>query len=103
MVNDMTILYGIIVFFVMVGTFVPYFNESFDTDYSEYNPQALEDGFDPDDTDSSVSAFRVISSVVSMFFWSFEVPAWINAIIFMPLRIMLLIIVARNIWIGGGS
>jgi len=52
----------------------------------------------------NVSLKSVIWSVVKMFFWTFgSIPTWLDLIVFLPLRIILALIIARNIWIGGGS
>lgn len=104
MVNDMTIMYGIIVFFVIIGVLAPFLNASFDTDIPETSASSLYEDIDENDVTSTVSTFRVITSVFSMFFWTFgSLPLFIDAVIFTPLRIILAVIIARNIWIGGGG
>ena len=102
--NDITVMYGIIIFFVLIGVIAPYLNAEFNSELAELDPTILESGIDPDDARSTVGAFNVIGSVFAMFFWTFGIiPVWFDLIIFLPLRITLALIVARNIWIGGGG
>jgi hypothetical protein len=52
----------------------------------------------------SPNFWDILVSVFKMFFWTFGDIHWIiDAIIFIPLRIILALTVARNIWIGGGG
>lgn len=103
MVNDMTIIYGFITFFVLIGIITPYINEEFDTSYPINDASQLEN-LDTKEATSSISAFKVIGSVISMFFWTFgNLPTWLDLALFLPLRVVFYLIIARNIWIGGGS
>jgi hypothetical protein len=103
MVNDMTILGGFVVFFLIVGLALPFLNAEFNQSDSEVNPSYVSDNQNPDDL-SSISAWSVIKSVFLMFFWTFgSLPLTIELLIFEPIRIIGYVIVARNIWIGGGG
>ena len=104
MANDMSIAYGIILFFFLVGAITPFMNASFtDLDIPENQPTGIIGDIDEDDL-TSTKAYKVIKSLFKIFFWSFgALPTWIEWIIFIPLRILLVLIIARNIWIGGGG
>jgi hypothetical protein len=53
---------------------------------------------------TSTSIWSVIGSAFGMLIWSFGgIPIWLDATLFMALRITLVLIIARNIWIGGGG
>ena len=96
MANDMTIIFGIILLFVAIGVISPYINAEFGSDMIE-NGDVL-------DADDSVNGTDVMLSVAGMFFWTFgTIPAWLDGLLFVPLRILLYLIIARNIWIGGGA
>ena len=103
-VNDMTIIFGIITFFVFIGVVTPFINADLNTNLPEFNPEQLTSNIDTEQARSSISAFRVIGSVLSMFFFTFgEIPLFLDIAIFVPLRLLLVLIVARNVWIGGGA
>lgn len=96
---------GIISVFVIVGIALPFVNESFEgTQEFNANTQGLQDQIGQDVNDvSSISIFTVLLSVLSMFFWSFgALPFWLDGF-FVILRIILVITIARNVWIGGGG
>jgi hypothetical protein len=134
-VNDITIIGGIIMFFIAVGTLLPFIQMEFTTSTS--NPgngfhngsniinqsnidvlgrnatyhssgigwwESIGLGFVSNALYDSTSFVSVLFSIVSMFFWTFgNIPFWIDMIVFMPMRIMLLFIIIRNIWPGGGA
>ena len=100
MVNDMTILGGIVLVFVLIGFMTPFINDEFGGSAPENNINDVTDGIEPDD----VSAWDVIVSIFKMFFWTFgSIPSWLDAILFIPMRIVLVVLIARNIWVGGGA
>ena len=104
MVNDITIIFGIIVFFVSIGIIAPFLNAEFNSSIPQFSTTALTDDIDEGEIKSDINAFKVFASVFSMFFWTFgEIPAFVDALIFIPLRLILALIIARNIWIGGGG
>ena len=52
---------------------------------------------------SQLSVWKIIGSMFTSIFWTFGVADWINLFILLPLRLLLLLLIARNIWIGGGG
>ena len=103
--NDMFIAFGIIAFFIAFGTVLPYIQQDFGQDTTDNNvaPFVNELTGKVDDT-TTVNAFQIFLSVIKMFFWTFGgLPALVDAIIFMPLRIIMFMIIGRNVWIGGGG
>lgn len=103
MVNDMTILGGFVIFLILVGVAVPFMNAEFNQSDAEVNVGLVHDSQDPSDM-TSISAWKVFKSVIAMFFWTFgSLPFIIDLLIFEPIRIIAYLIIARNIWIGGGG
>lgn len=101
--NDVGIIFGISIVFVLIGFVTPLLATEFGETATGPNVNSLTDGVTESDAVSSVNAFKIIGSIVTMFFWNFfGFPVWLN-IIFIPVRIALAFIVARNIWIGGGG
>lgn len=105
MVNDISILTGIIVVFVVIGGFLPYLNESFNVSGNTPNVEDLESNVAEDaENVETFNAFSVLLSILKMFFWTFgAVPFWLDLFFFTPIRLIFVAIVARNIWIGGGA
>jgi hypothetical protein len=142
--NDITIIYGILLFLMLVGFCLPYIQEVFTTTMtSTVNGTALEGdlitvypancsdyyaqfaysygltppideptarawGLPPctpgENVYGKVSIWSAIMSMLGMLVWSFGgLPFWIDLLIFMPLRIVVILLIARNVWIGGGG
>ncbi|KKN07612.1 hypothetical protein LCGC14_1065190 [marine sediment metagenome] len=103
-VNDISIATGIILVFVLLGVLLPFVNDAFDVEGSDINTQSLETNVGEEiENINSIGAFTVLLSVLKMFFWTFgDLPFWLDAI-FLVFRIMLALIIARNVWIGGGG
>lgn len=103
--NDVGIIIGIVSIFLAVGIALPYVNQAFDGDQSinaDIDGLSTQAGQDVENV-SSINAFTVLLSMLSMFFWTFgSLPFWLDAF-FIILRLTLVITIARNIWIGGGS
>lgn len=102
--NDVTIIAGILCIFVVTGIFLPYINEGFDQDVTTYNIEGIQDDIGQEaESVSKVGTFDIVISVVNMFYYSWgAMPFWLEAIFFI-LRIVLILTIARNIWIGGGG
>lgn len=126
MVNDISIIIGIVAVFILVGSFLPAVNDAFgispeDTACFKVTQLESELGNATIDLDSkenwwtefvepinpipkgSLTIFDVMFSIIKMFFWTCgALPVWLD-IVFLIVRIALIIIIARNIWIGGGG
>ena len=102
MVNDVTIIAGLALTFVLIGWALPYINSdlgvtdsTMDIDTSDISSGG--------GVDEEPGIWDVISSIGSMFVWSFgALPIWLDYI-FIILRALFWFTVARNIWVGGGG
>lgn len=115
MANDISIITGIIVIFIIVGTFLPVLNVGFgvtDTSISDVDDLASSLGNATKSmgdksgliaTVGSLSIFDVIKSIAKVFIWIFPTGIIIIDLIFIVLKIILIITIARNLWVGGGS
>lgn len=102
MANDIQIIAVISGIFIFLGVLLPFIQADFNTLETGHDPASLTDDINTDDLDS-VSPFKVFFSVVSMFFWTFgALPFWLD-MVFVVLRLVLILAIARNIWIGGGG
>jgi len=103
--NDMIIIGSIALLFIMVGAILPLMVEDSDIVVKK-NITAIEDDLiqNAENIGSDVSAWKVFKTVSTMFFWEFSyLGFWLNAVLFLPLRIVFWLTIARNIWIGGGG
>jgi len=105
MANDMTIIFGIMAFFIGLGAIIPYINAEYGSSYSEYDADSLTGAMvsEQDSVGSVISGWKVLGSILSMFFWSFAGISIILNIVLIPVRIIFWVTIIRNIWIGGGS
>ncbi len=71
MTNDMTIIFGIMTFFIGLGIIIPFINAEYNSDYTEYDVDGLTGQVigEQDSIGSVLSGWKVFGSVLSMFFW----------------------------------
>ena len=103
--SDMTVLYGIIILFFVMGIVTPFINDDFGTGTSSPDVEGFGDSMLEEASGAtSTSIWEILLSVLSMFFWTFgAIPTVIDLVVLMPVRIIGILIIARNIWIGGGG
>jgi len=107
--NDVGIIAGIVIVFMMIGASLPFINESFSEAYpvntTSNDYDAIYEAEDPDNLNvatGTISMFSVVISIFSMFFWTFgALPIWLD-LFFVFLRILLALLVYRLIRSGGG-
>lgn len=119
--NDITIAGSIMFILIIIGVMLPFVQAEFNqpvtnNDVSGLSSQIGDDIRNVRDNETvtgilgtfntgakTISFFDVFFSVVGMFFWTFgALPFWID-IFFVFIRIILALIIARNVWIGGGG
>lgn len=125
--NDVSIIGGIIIFFLAVGVCLPYVQSAFGDPVTNVGVQDLMDDTtvtsSNNDTictpifiggamitkcvsvesDQEVSGWDVLSSVGKMFFWTFgSIPLFIDLLVFLPIRILLGFLIWRAFRSGGG-
>ena len=105
--NDMFILWIIIMIFVLTATFTPFVRDSLlgvggDFDADSTLNQAQQDAVDV----STFNAFKIMVTILKLGFFNIGntllLPFWLS-IFFQVLSTVFIFIIARNLWIGGGS
>lgn len=106
------------VFFILVGAVLPFVNSTFQQtetfqDFGNFTGNVTDSAKELSDKTieptwlnpvGSLNALSVLASILKMFFWTFgDLPFWIDIVLFIPLRLIFVAIIARNIWIGGGG
>lgn len=105
MANDMTIVFGILAFFIGLGVIIPYVNAEYGSAYTEYDVNGLTTGITEESgsVGNVLTGWKVLWSVATMFFWSLAgISLWLNLAL-LPVRIIFWLTIARNIWVGGGG
>lgn len=102
--NDMTLIFPILFLFIILGIILPFVNQSFNTTSGVQNVNKLSS-----DTNSqvvsttSIGTFTILLSIGKMFLWTFgDINTIIDGIFFVPLRLMLALLLYRQIRSGAG-
>lgn len=105
--NDITIVAVIV--FILLGTavIIPFINSAFNQNIDNFDRDNFEGNVKSDaENVSSFNAFQVLLTLLKLAFFDFGnslgLPFWLDAI-YTGLAIILILAVARNIWIGGGG
>lgn len=101
--NDSILIWFILILFIAIGGLLPFVQDSFGvtTDTHKLN-------INPNDVNQlptnplSILTGKVLLSIASMFFWTFQIPWWLELVFFEPIRILLYILVYRLVRSGGG-
>lgn len=102
MANDITIIGTILGYFIILAVILPFVTDAFGVTTTENNVDGLTVGVSEDDF-GATNAFGFMQSLFAVFFWGFgTLPLAIN-IFHLILKIILLLVIARNVWIGGGG
>ena len=107
--TDVGIIAGIVIIFMMIGTALPYINDSlsdaYPTNSTSNNYNSIYEAENPSNLNvatGTISMFSIVVSVFSMFFWTFgALPMWLD-LFFVFLRLMLALLVYRLIRSGSG-
>lgn len=103
--TDVTIMWFIIVFLLGLGFVLPFIQQAFSTSSTSYSTTDIRNTGLDDETDyTSISSVNVLSSIGKMFSWNFNtiIPTWLEVCFFLPLRLVLALLLYRQIRSGGG-
>lgn len=104
--HDVVLIWTIITIFFLIGGILPFIQRDLNMDVTEYNinKTVSDTGQSMPDSETSIiiTAVNIFISIITMFFWNFNVPFWLNLTIFMPMRIALFILIYRQLRSGGG-
>ncbi len=96
--SDTAILWTIITIFVILGTVLPFIHQDFAQPQTDLDSKGIEFAGGQEVKASSVTILSVIISIFTMFFWSFgNIPTVPEIIIFVPMRIIFLVVLYRNL------
>ncbi len=106
-VNDISIIAVIFFIFFLTAIIIPFINAEFGTTSSTVDTDNLAGEVQSGASSiSALSAFGVLKTVLLLAFFDFGnslgLPFWLDAI-YTVLAIIFILVIARNIWIGGGG
>ena len=106
-VNDISIIAVIFFIFFLTAIIIPFINAEFGTTSSTVDTDNLAENVQSGASSiSALSAFGVLKTVLLLAFFDFGnslgLPFWLDAI-YTVLAIIFILVIARNIWIGGGG
>ncbi len=106
-VNDISIIAILIFIFFGTAIMIPFINSAFGTTSSTLDTDGLAADIQQDaESINTLSAFGVLKTVLLLAFFDFGgalgMPFWLQGI-YTILGIILILVIARNIWIGGGG
>jgi len=98
MANDVHYIFLFSFFFLMLGLIAPLLNLEFGLTYDVNEFESPdEEGY------STFTISSILINLLAIPFWTFGFPWWINLWVLLPIRIPFWFVIARNIWVGGGS
>ncbi|KKN50125.1 hypothetical protein LCGC14_0636230 [marine sediment metagenome] len=101
--SDTDILLTIIIFFVALGVLLPFIHAAFDEQVTDLNTQGVEFASGQGFSEDSVSILGIVTSILTMFFWTFgNIPVIIDLLLFVPIRIIFMILLFKLIRGVGG-
>jgi len=103
--NDVTLIWTIITIFIVLGATIPIIEGYFSDVTTTYNTEGVEVDIGQKIPELSANPLSIIEfgkSILAMFFWAFNVHWMINLFILMPMRVILYILLYRQIRSGGG-
>ena len=93
--TDTWAFFALVVFFLSLGTLLPFINAAFSQGVTEQDLNGLPDS---DESLNVVSMLEVLVSVFTVFFWTFgQVYFLIDLLLLMPLRILGIYLFARMV------
>ena len=110
-VNDITIISVLVFIFFLTAIIIPFINSEFATGFVEPNTDGLAQEISDKSEEISgritdISAIGVMITVLKLAFFDFGnslgLPFWLDAM-YTILGIILILVIARNIWVGGGG
>ncbi len=101
-INDVTLITTIVLIFIMLGILLPFINQSFSQAETSFDVNALESSLDDETNFTKIKSVTILSSIGKMFVWTFgNLPFWLDGI-FVVFRLMLALLIYRQIRSGAG-
>ena len=105
--NDIYIIMVILSILIFTAAFLPFVDQAFGTSSSQFNTEKTFNQIVEDSENvEQFNGFTVLLNLLKLSIWdvgdSLGLPFWLDAF-YTILAIILIVTLARNIWIGGGG
>lgn len=106
-INDISIIAVISFIFLATAVMIPFINSEFGTTSSTFDTDNFASDIQSDaNSITALSAFGVLTTVIRLAVFDFGnslgLPFWLD-LLYTALGIIFILVIARNIWIGGGG
>ena len=98
--SDTAMLWTILIIFIGLGAVLPFINAAFNQNVTTQESELVKNSASGnlEAATQSVSILSVILSIFTIFFWTFgQIPAVLDLVIFIPMRIIFLVLLYRNL------
>lgn len=106
-INDISIIAIILTIFFSTAIIIPFVNAEFDTGFSSLNESTIAQQARNDaESVTAISAFTVLKNILKLSLFDIGnelgLPFWLDGL-YTILAVIFILVVARNIWVGGGA
>ncbi len=110
-INDISIILIIVFIFLGTATVIPFIDDAFRTETDEFNTENLELGVLDETKElaqriANTTPVKVFLNMLKLAFFDFGntlgLPFWLD-IIYTILAIIFVLVILRNVWVGGGG
>lgn len=102
MANDVTILSGFLIFFLILAVAAPVIEEEFGQDVTNFGVEEIDTYEEPVQAWYDTSFATILVNIGTILFWTFGIPWWINLTFLLTIRLLTLFLIYRAIRSGGG-
>jgi len=98
MASDNRLMYVLLLFFIVLGVAMPYYQSMFDQTIIENDMTGLKDATTNDEGATAVTILSSVFGIFKISFWTFgTIPLWIDLIVLLPLRLMFWYLVYKGL------
>ncbi len=106
-INDISIIAIILTIFFTTAISIGFVNAEFGTEFSSLNETVITQQARNDaESVSAISAFTILKNVLLLALFdvgnSLNLPFWLDAL-YTILAVIFILVISRNIWVGGGA
>lgn len=86
--SDTSLFMTLLIIFVLMGTLLPFVTTAFSQQANTYDVEGVQDAVGQGLTTNPVTVLDVVLSIFLIFFWTFAIPALVEVLFLLPMRIL---------------